>query len=75
MKVRKLRLKMVKLPDQGHTANKCWNWVLCTTLTSKFRLITSHQSEWPSSKNLQIVNAGEDMEKREASYTVDGNVN
>ena len=38
-------------------------------------LITSHQSEWPSSKNLQIINAGEDVEKREPSYTVGENVN
>ena len=26
--------------------------------------ITSHQSEWSSSKSLQTVNAGEDVEKR-----------
>ena len=26
-------------------------------------------------KNLQIINAGEDMEKRELSYTVSGNEN
>ena len=31
--------------------------------------------EWPSSKNLQTVNAGEGVEKREPSYTVGGNVN
>ena len=37
--------------------------------------ITSHQSEWPSSKSLQTINAGEDVEKREPSYTVGGNVN
>ena len=36
--------------------------------------ITSHQTEWPSSKNLQIINAGEDVEKRKPSYTVGGNV-
>ena len=34
-----------------------------------------HRSEWPSSKNLQTVNAGEDVEKREPSCTVGGNVN
>ena len=28
--------------------------------------ITSHQSEWPSSKSLQIINAGEGVEKRNA---------
>ena len=36
--------------------------------------ITAHQSEWPSSKNLQTKDAGEGMEKREPSYTVGGNV-
>ena len=30
---------------------------------------TSHQSEWTSSKSLQIINAGEGMEKKEPSYT------
>ena len=37
--------------------------------------ITSHQTEWPLLKNLQIINAGEGAEKREHSYTVGGNVN
>ena len=37
-------------------------------------VITSHRSEWPSSKNLQTINAGEGVEKREHSYTVGGNV-
>ena len=32
------------------------------------------QSEWPSSKSLQIINAGEGMEKREPCYNVGGNV-
>ena len=35
--------------------------------------ITLHQSEWPSSKNLQTRNAGEGVEKRESSCTVGGN--
>ena len=35
----------------------------------------SHRPEWPSSKSLQIINAGEDVEKREPSYTVGGNAN
>ena len=33
------------------------------------------QSERPSLKSLQIRNAGEGVEKREASYIVGGNVN
>jgi len=36
---------------------------------------TSHQSEWPSLTSQQITNAGEDVEKREPSYTVGGIVN
>ena len=31
--------------------------------------------KWPSSKNLQTINAGEGVEKREPSCTVAGNVN
>ena len=37
--------------------------------------ITSHQSEYPSSKSLQAINAGEDVKKREPYCTVGGNVN
>ena len=37
--------------------------------------ISSQQSEWPSFKNLQIINAGKGVQKREASYTIGGNVN
>ena len=37
--------------------------------------ITSHQSEWPSSKNIQTVNAAEVGEKKEPSCTIGGNVN
>ena len=34
--------------------------------------ITSHQSEWPSSKSLQTINAGDGVVKSEPSYTVAG---
>ena len=37
--------------------------------------IISHQSEWPSSKSLQTVNARQGVEKREPSCTVGGNAN
>ena len=37
--------------------------------------MTSHQSEWPLSKNLQTINAGDGVEKKEPSCTVGGNVN
>ena len=36
--------------------------------------ITLHWSEWPSSKSLQTINAGEGVEQRECSYTVGGNI-
>ena len=36
--------------------------------------ITSHRSEWPSSKSLQTINAGEGVEKREHSCTVAGKI-
>ena len=35
----------------------------------------SHQSEWPSSKSLQTINARESVVKREHFYTVGGNAN
>ena len=44
-------------------------------IKTTMRYITSHRSEWPSSKNLQTVIVEEDVEKREPSYTVGGNVN
>ena len=37
--------------------------------------ITSHQSEWPSSKSLQTINAREGVEKRERSCTIGWDVN
>ena len=36
---------------------------------------TSHQSQWPSSKSLQTINAGEGVEEREPSCIAGGNVN
>ena len=36
--------------------------------------ITSHQSQWPLLKSLQITNAEEGVEKRKLSYAVGGNV-
>jgi len=31
--------------------------------------------KWPSSKNLQMINAGEGVKKKEGSYTAGWNVN
>ena len=50
---------------QHHLLEKCKSKLQCD--------ITSYWSEWPSSKNLQTINAGEGVEKREPSYTVGGN--
>ena len=41
-----------------------------TTMTCHLTLV-----RWPSPKSLQIINAGEGVEKREPSCTVGGNVN
>ena len=37
--------------------------------------VTSHWSEWLSSKSLQMINAGEGVEKRKLYYTVGRSVN
>ena len=55
---------------------RCSNHSLLEKCKSKLQGdITSHWSEWPSSKSLQTINAGEGVEKRECSCTVGGNVN
>jgi len=45
------------------------------SLLMKVKAESEHQSEWLRSKSLQIINAGEGVEKREPSYTVGGNAN
>ena len=45
------------------------------TLSLHDALPISHWSEWPSSKNLETINAGEGVEEREPSCTAGGNVN
>ena len=37
--------------------------------------VSLHQPEWLSSKNLQTINTGQGLEKRESSYTIGENVN
>ena len=50
-------------------------WLLEKGKSKLQQSATSHQSEWPSLKNLQIKNAREGLEKREPSYTVSAKVN
>ena len=57
-----------------------WKDAQCHSLLEKYKSklqgsITSHWSERPSSKNVQTINAAPDMETRELSCTVGGNVN
>ena len=51
------------------------SWRLEKCKSKLYWCTTSHQSEWPLLKSLQIANAGEGMEKQESSYTVGGSVN
>ena len=54
---------------------RCSTWSLLEKCKSKLQWdITPHRSEWPSSKGLQTINAGEGVERRERSCTVSGNV-
>ena len=41
----------------------------------KTALFQNYLPEWPFSKSLQTVYAGEGIEKKEPSYSVDGNLN
>ena len=46
-----------------------------TLLIVREKEIKTTMSEWPLAKCLQIINAGESVEKREPSYLLGGNVN
>ena len=44
-------------------------------IKTTMQINNNNQLEWPSLTSQQTTNAGEDVEKREPSYTVGGNVN
>ena len=53
---------------------RCSSSLLLEKYKSKLKWgTTSHQSEWPSSESLQINKCWRSVEKKEPSYTVDGN--
>ena len=56
--------KMLNITNNQRNANQNYNEV-----------ITSRWSEWPLSKNLERINAGKGVVKKEPSCTVGGNVN
>ena len=65
-----------------HFSKKTNRWLAhgqyCSLLEkckSKLQDISSHQSEWPSSKSLQTINVRDGVEKREPSCTVGRSVN
>ena len=44
--------------------NSCSPSLIIREMQIKTTMRTSHQSEWPSSKSLQIINTGEGVEKK-----------
>ena len=64
--------------EDTQMANKHWRDAQHHSLSEKCKSklqwdSTSHQSEWPSTKYLKTINAGESVEKREPSCTLSGN--
>ena len=82
-----IQLKSGKKTEIDISSKKTYRWLTntwkdaqhCSLLEkSKSKLqwaITLQWSEWPSSRSLQTINAGEGVEKREHFCTVSGNVN
>ena len=68
-----VRLKQIWWPT-GTWKDAQYYWLLEKCKSKLQRGITSHQSEWPTLKCLQIINSGEDADKKEPSYVVGVNV-
>ena len=74
------RPKQTFLQEDIQMAMKTWKDAQHCSLLERYKSklqwdITSHRSEWPSSKSLQAINPGKGVEERECSFTVCGNVN
>ena len=54
---------------------RCSTLLIIREMQIKTTMRSSHQSEWPSSKSVQTINAGQGVEKRDCCRTVGGNVN
>ena len=74
------RSKQTVLQRRHTDGQKTWKDVQHHSLQEKCKSkpwwgTSLHQPEWPSSKSLQTVSAGDGVEKKEPYYTIGGNVN